>query len=110
MAKPPWSPKKTTRKVRRVRSSEPAPDPAALEAGWVLGSTCLSCRTHYNGWVAQFQKDDCKHGQYDVTLQLPNTSRNYPICDRCLPWHWRTEAARWGMEKEVARVYSGEFV
>jgi hypothetical protein len=92
-------------KTVRRQSVPVAADVSILEEGWVLGATCLTCRTHYNGWEPYWQEEGAKLGEYDVTAQLPHTSKDYPICPTCLPWHWKAEASRWGMKKEVERVY-----
>lgn len=71
-----------------------------------LGQTCLTCSTIYT--VTPFplyQEKDTKHGDYDVTRQLPHTSANYPECALCLPWQWRAEAKRYGVEKKVREMY-----
>jgi len=76
----------------------------------VLGRTCLTCSTIYPQFMFPlFQEPDAKHGKYDVYRQLPNNSKDYPLCENCLPWHWRVEAARHDMEKEVKEAYTGYF-
>lgn len=78
---------------------------------FVVGRTCIGCRTTYNQTpFPPFQDADTKHGKYDVTRQLPRTSKDYPLCARCLPWHWRSEAARTGMVDAVKEEYAGCFV
>lgn len=101
--------KTTTKTRKRVSLPVSAPATNVLEAGWVLGATCLSCRTHFTSWEPEFQDEDAKHGEYDVFAQLPFTSKDYPICPYCLPWHWRAEAARWGMGRDVRAAYSQVF-
>lgn len=92
---------KTRKRVRRS-ILEPATPTDILEEGWVLGKTCITCRTVYNVRpMPAFQEEDAKHGKYDVTRQLPRTAKDYPICEKCLPGHWRTAAHEFGMEKEV---------
>ena len=82
----------------RVAKTVIAADVTVLEEGWVLGSTCTGCRTHYNKWEPEFQDKDAKHGKYDLEKQLPNTSENYPICPTCLPWYWQAEGSAFGMK------------
>ena len=100
-----------TKTRKRVRLSvQEAPAPNVLQEGWVLGKTCLSCKTTYNVRpMPEFQDAGAKHGKYDVTKQLPRTAKDYPICEECLPWHWRVAARQYGMEKEVKEVYAGCF-
>jgi hypothetical protein len=99
--------KKPTR--RRVALSPVEPAPYSLPEGWVLGRTCLTCHVTYNGWNIQWQDENAKHGAYDLDAQLPGTSKDYPICPYCLPWHWRTEASRLGMTKQFEQQYRGHF-
>jgi hypothetical protein len=74
---------------------------------FVKGSTCIGCHTTYTVTpFPPFQEPDAKHGQYDVTRQLPRCSKDFPLCARCLPWHWRGEARRTGMVEEVKEVYA----
>ena len=80
------------------------------EDAFVVGRTCIGCRTTYNTTpFPPFQEPDVKHGKYDVTRQLPRCSKDYPLCARCLPWYWRAEARRSGVEKEVQEEYAGCF-
>lgn len=104
----------STRMAKRTRakvaSVSVAPDPKGLPENWVLGQTCLTCKTTYTQTpFPQFQVESAKHGQYDVTRQLPGTSQNYPQCEHCLPWFWRTEAQRLGVQEQFEDVYAGYF-
>lgn len=97
----------------KVRLSVPtvAPAPNVLPEGWVLGRTCLTCRTTYHeSMIPAFQSPDTKDGAYDVTKQLPATAPEYPLCENCLSWHWRTAAKRFGVEKQFKQVYVGYFL
>lgn len=90
-----------------LKSSKPdISDAKTLLEGWVLSKTCISCRTTFTQTpLPDFQDEDAKQGKYDVLKQLPHTSKDYPLCQTCLGWYWKTEGARWGMEKEVKEVY-----
>lgn len=102
--------KQTTKSRMRRVLSEPPPDPKVLPEGWVLGRTCLTCHTTYSQTpFPAYQSPDAKQGKYDVLKQLPNTSEDYPICETCLPWHWRSMAAFYGMKAEVIEVYEEVF-
>src|SRR3990167_573697 len=103
---------KVTKTRRKVRLSVPesAPAPTSLPEGWVLGKTCLTCKTTYNFQpMPLFQEEGAKDGTWDVTRQLPHCAKGYPLCERCLPWHWRNEAKRYGVEKQFLKMYDGYF-
>lgn len=70
-----------------------------LPEDWVVGKTCVNCRTTYTQTpMPEFQDADAKHGQYNMSRQLPDTSPDYPNCATCLEYAWRAEGRRFGME------------
>lgn len=65
--------------------------------GWVLGKTCLVCRTTYTQTpMPPLQEEGTKN--YDTTRQLPGTLAEYPQCAECLSWTWPLVAKRFGVK------------
>jgi len=77
---------------------------------FIVGQTCIGCSTTYEfAPFPPFQLRDAKHGEYDVTRQIPGCAERFPLCSRCLPWYWRDVAKRLGVVQEVKEVYAGCF-
>jgi len=67
-------------------------------ASFIEGRTCVNCNLTFEIPFPEFQDIKMTYGNYDLRLQLPNTSKKYPLCRHCLNRAWEVEKARWGMK------------